>query len=146
MGEQYKLNLGQFNQCIEYLPTGSMGEYPIDLNTKVLYYMSDEGDIASTSLAKHSICIPTFDIGVATSYGDVDDSRTIQTLLALIELRIMAMVKRIVHECSGTFKLDNVRILVKNIQFFDDDKSEGCYGWADVGIAIMVPVVETVTQ
>lgn len=147
MNEQHKLDLGRFNKCVEYLPNGSPGHYPIDSGSKVLYYMSEEGDIASTDLAKFSICVPTFDIGVATSLGNVDTPSTINTLLAHIDLKIMAMIRKIVFERNIESALDHMRIMVKNIQFFNDDAlGSGCYGWAEIGIAATVPSQESVQE
>lgn len=134
-----KLNLGTFNKCVEYI-SGRHAEYPVDPGTKVSYYMSHDGDIASTDKAVSSISIPLFDVGAAISIGRLSDPNNVKMLLAKIELDIFVMLNRILKESGNgfDFALENIRIPIQLVNFFDEDKFKGCYGWAEVGIAIFV--------
>lgn len=136
---QLKLNLGRFDQCVEYLSDGQNADYCIDSGMEVSYCMSHDGDIVSTKLAGACINIPIFDIGVCISNGRICDQQMMNLLLSRIELDIFVMIKRILQENNnGLVKLENILIPVRSVKFFDDDKCDGCYGWAEVGIAVIV--------
>ena len=132
-----KLNLGAFNKCVEYVSVRH-AEYPVDPGTKVSYYMSHDGDIASTDKAVHSINIPLFDVGASISIGRLSDPNNVKMLLVKIELDIFVMLKRIIKESGNEFdfELENIRIPIQLVNFFDENSFGGCYGWAEVGIAI----------
>lgn len=134
----YRLNLGTFNECVEYI-SGCNAEYVIDPGTEIFYYMSHDGDIAYTDKAINSISVPIFDVGASISVGRLDDQDNVKMLMANIELDILFMLKRIIKESGSKFDsmLKNIKILVGPINLFDEDKFKGCYGWAGVGIAIL---------
>lgn len=135
-----KLNLGSFSQCVEFLGDGQNAEFSLNPEQKVFYYMSQDGDIVSTELAQSSITIPTFDIGTAVDNGHIGDSDRLQRLLSSIELDIFTMIARILKESDNQYKwkFENIYIPICSVKAFDDDKHNSCYGWAHVGIAIIV--------
>ncbi len=131
-----KLNLGTFNECVDHVPGRRNVEYPTDVETEVFYYMSENGDIVSTKLAYNQIGIPMFNVGGFAEGGRIDDSDVVKRLLSSIELSIFAMLKRILKQSNSNSTLENIRIPIGHVQIFDDNNSDGCYGWADVGIAV----------
>ena len=129
-----KLRLGRFDQNTEYVLDRSSCCYPVDPGTRVSYYMTRLGAIASTDQTGNFIEIPRFEIGVAADYGRSDDPRLVENLLSTIELEIFVMIKKILKENDGVWRY--VRVSVGHIQFFDETDRDGLYGWAEVGIAV----------
>lgn len=132
------LNLGRFNQCVSYLMDGQNADYFVNHGSKVFYYMSHDGDIVSTKLAYNGINVPTFAVDGFADNGRIDNKEVLERLLSRIELDILTMVKKILKESGGDLIFDNIHIPICSVQVFDDDKSNGCYGWASVGVAVSV--------
>lgn len=146
-----RLNLGRFNSCVDYLGEGQTAEYGIPDRTpdsvklngdlRVLYYPSRCGLIVrlDDEHVGSSIEIPLFDIGCATDKGKIDDSEVIDRLMAHIDLEVMSMVHRIVKEgdANRSMSQDDIKISVRGVKFFDNDKSDGCYGFVEVGVAFI---------
>lgn len=136
----YKLNLGRFNCCVEYLPKGAIAEYSIDDDTKIICCTAHSENVKLVRILSDShVTINLFDIGCHCDDGKIDDSKIIDKMMANIELEIMSIIRRICREdgCQYSLNLDDIKIPVKNIEFFDDNRNGGCYGWAQVGIALI---------
>lgn len=132
----HKLNLGRFTDCVEYLTHEQLAEYGVDSNTKILYHSSNHDRVLRIigQSDRSSVTIGTSEVGVATPDGTVDDPKTIANLMALIELKIMGIINQLIESNDYLFQLGDIRIPVKKIQFFNDDKGGGCYGWAEIGV------------
>lgn len=147
-----RLNLGSFNRCVDYLERGQSADYGIpDLlfdstkspaDTRVLYYPTHQGLIVriSDEHTGSSIGVPLFDVGCAVDKGKIDDPEVVERLMAHLELEVMAMIHQIVKENGAKYStpIDHIKIPVRSIQFFDDDNSTGCYGWVEIGVALIV--------
>ncbi len=137
---EFKLNLGRFNKCTEY--TGDKirsVQYPVNAGDTVSYFMSHDGDIASTKFANNDhVTIPLFDIGTAVDTGRICDPDTVELLLSGMELEILSMIRRLLSKRCQTigFTLENIHITVGPINMFDEPKRDGCYGWVEVGISL----------
>ena len=143
----YKLNLGRFDQCVNYLSLES--QQPVPLHSTVFCcnpYVGDtqkiviSGNPDEVDAKEAFVTIPSVDVGVALDGGKICDQNVVNSLLSKIELKIFKIISHLIEESEQVFKMgmENVKITVKNIQFFDDDKTDGCYGWADVSIAVIV--------
>lgn len=136
-----KLKLGRFDQCVEYLSHGQSPCYSIDGDRKIFYYMSCDGTIAFTTMeltSDSSITIPTFDVGHAISrVACICSERTVDSILSGIELQIFAMIERIIKENGDDLRLENIIIPVRNVVVFNNGGHDGCYGWAELGIAVI---------
>ncbi len=134
-----KLDLGQFNQCVDYLPGHHGVDYPVDSSKEVFYYSDSVTDkIVSAELTGEYINIPTVDFGAAAYEGLRSDPEIVRYLLACIELNVFDAIKKILDKVDKDCKLKNIRIPIRKIEIFDDDKHMGCYGWAEVGIAVFM--------
>lgn len=147
MISKYKLNLGSFNKCINYLDVGGGSrDFPCSDCTEIHYCMNDVGEIASAKKMGSSICIPTFDIGVAELSRDRRRSQIISDLLVDIELRTFGIIRDMLRSIDLPTTVGNIVILIENIQFFDDDKVDGVYGWAELGIAYFLRETQMTDQ
>lgn len=145
---KFKLNLGQFNQCVEYLPNlkaiGGSATYPTGSDNVCRCIDSgpviNDRHIVPIESSNDSVAIPLFDIGVGVSNGRICNPNVIKHLLAKIELDIFVMIKEVLDKSDNKFDFDlnKIHVPVRSIQFFDEDKrSDGCYGWASIGIAVI---------
>lgn len=158
MSEQHKVNLGQFNQCVDY--SSKRKNRLIDPNASVFYCeipnqtngecvvrdgLKELNDRKITgSLSKGFFEIPTFVTGKCSEYG-------VDHLLSLVELDILARIKETIEKSSVDAKFENVIVQIKSLQIFEDHKLKerypernGQYTIADYGIAVIVPAVESV--
>ncbi len=141
-----RLDLGQFSRCVDYLSDDHIAEYSVDANTYVVYCPNlDDKPLRAIGQPDGSmVTIPTFEIGVCTPDGKTSDINTIDNLMALVELKIMALIGKLLDSSGRLFQIIDVHIPVNKIQFFDDDKAGGCYGWVNVGVSVIAtpkPVV-----
>ena len=144
-----KLDLGRFNQCVEYLDIGRKNpDYSVDEGDKMLYHTSYDSincgrdcEIISPRFGGDCFSVPVFDIGIAVDNGRINDDEILQQLLCHIEFRVFNMINKIINESmlhTDNLKLEDIKIPIRAINVFDDDKNTGCYGWAELGIAIVV--------
>ncbi len=150
MSNKIKLNLGRFNECItniddlgSYLSIESLGR---DSGSLIFYYKFEENantsmgpGVIESKILEDGFRIPKF-IVANVANGHIDDPDAVNTLLAKIELKIFSMLEKIVEERDFEIKLSDIFIPVQSVAIFDDDQiSNGCYGWAELGIAVVVP-------
>lgn len=142
----YKLNLGPFNRCVDYLPKGSSAIYSADRDTKVFCYSFHGGDIVEVLDGDYrddtgAVCVEVFQVGCTTD-GYVDDHSKVAELITALELKIVKMIYRIMEVSNTSLcvnSLSRIHIPVTSIQFHDNDLHKDCYGWVELGIAVMVP-------
>ena len=137
------LNLGQFNQCADYIPnsaTKAVGriEYPINSESQI-FYMEHHHDKVVSAKIRDCVTVPTFDIGVAINDGHISDPHVANALLAKMELEVFRLLHETIRESGSDLKFDRIMIPIRSIEMYDDTGKCGCYGWVDVGIAVMVP-------
>lgn len=149
-----KLDLGHFNRCVTYAsPDFGTIDYSINSESVIFYYTHHDSDIVSKRVGDF-VSVPTFDIGVCTKDGDVDDPNVVERLLAEMEINIFYMLRRIVKEYCRDFNFENILIPIKEIHVFNEDPKKyngprqpptyrevkGCYGWVKIGIAAVVSI------
>lgn len=157
---QLKLNLGQFNQCVDY--SSERKNRPVDPNAKVFYCKSLEADaerpVSNVGeqlegdrlnnrqrrelLSNGLFEIPTFVMAKNNQYG-------IDHLLSLVELDFLARIKETIEESGGHAKFEDIVIQVKSAQIFDEQSEaikNGRYALVNFGIAVVVPAVESVVS
>ena len=137
--DMFDLNLGSFGQCIDYFRYSSgHANYP-SKDGKALYYMSHDGRITKINLTGYSdISVPLFDVGSSVKIGRISDPIVVKQLLRNIELSIFAMIHDLIQGGDESISLENIHIPIHSVQVFDEDKRPGCYGYAQVGVAIIV--------
>lgn len=140
----YQLNLGPFNGCIEHIPKESGAYYSADKDTKVFCYSSSGGDIVEMQNGDDrddTVGICVFQVECSAD-GRVNDHLKVAELITNLELQIVKMIYRIM-EVSNTplcvNSLNHIHIPVMSIQFHDNDLHKDCYGWVELGIAVIVP-------
>lgn len=133
-----RLNLGRFNDCVDYLLNGQPIEYPVDSGRKMFYYTAPNNPISSVRIVDNSFNVPIYSVGEFIEEGRISDKDVINRFLAKIELRIFAMMEVILKESDSNLRLENILLPVRNIEISDNDKSDGCYGWVEMGIAVVV--------
>ena len=137
-----KLNLGQFNRCVDYLPNRHKFEFSKDSSTEVFYYSSTVTDkVVSVQFTDEYITIPTVDFSAANDECRMSDPDMVQSVLACIELKVFAAIKKVLDKVDQNLEFKNIYIPISNVQIFDtnlDDKINGCYGWAEVGIVVRI--------
>lgn len=136
--DELRLNLGRFNECVDYLVDGQVADYPVSPGSEVFYCMNHDGDIAYTKQSSDCINIPSFEVAACVDNSRIDNQDAVERLLSCIEFDIFAMIKKILQKTDWNLKLENIHIPIRLIKVFDDDNSDGCYGWAEVGIAVIV--------
>ena len=133
-----KLNLGSFNACIDRLPKGASADYPVCPGQTVFFCMSHDGDVVKTKITGDCVNIPTFEVGAVSDKEYVNDLPIASNFMASLELDILKTVHRIIEESEWGLKLKNIRIPVRHIKIFDQEGGDGCYGYAEVGVAVIV--------
>ncbi|KKL15070.1 hypothetical protein LCGC14_2509310 [marine sediment metagenome] len=135
-----KLDLGSFNQCIDYIEGVNTGEYSVPSLSTALYYSCESDEIARISgvVSGGIISVPTFEIGDYLENSDIDDPGVIESWMALVGLKIYKMLHHIIKVSEIPLRLDNICIPVKEIRIFNDDYCS-CYGWIQLGIALIIP-------
>lgn len=84
--------------------------------------------------------IPSFNVGAAIPSGRICDSKVVDNLLACLETKIFATITRVLQETGDGLNLENILISIRSVNIFDDESpniTDGCYGWAEVGIAVI---------
>lgn len=136
-----KLNLGRFDQCVDYSPNDMTAEYSLEPESSIFYCHPNADTIKRiVDTSDGMVTIPSVCIGVACDGGRVCDQNVVDSLLVNIELKIFKMIADLIKASGQTFKIsiESLKIAVRKIQFFNDDKSSGCYGWVDVSVALFV--------
>ncbi|KKN98936.1 hypothetical protein LCGC14_0141810 [marine sediment metagenome] len=156
-GKQYKLFLGRFNQCVDYSPERK--NRSIDPNANVFFCKSPdhtngecvirhglrdfEAKKVAELLSRGMFEIPTFMIGRCSKYGT-------DHLLGMIELDVLARLKKTIDESDSDVSLKNILVQIKSCQIFDDYKlkarcpeESGKYALVEFGIAVVVPATKS---
>lgn len=126
-------------KCLRKNSKEDIAYQSVDLGSKIFYYINDK-QIDSMSPGEDHINIPTFDIGSAVTKGRINDPKVVDCLLSSIELSVLAMIKNILSVSGSDYNviLENINIPIRRIQVFDDNNSKGSYGWAEVGVSVVV--------
>ncbi len=139
--EGLELDLGRFNKCVDYCDVSVESvSYPISPPCDMFCFV-DEQTVSRVEVSDNSFCVRTIPVGAAVDEGRINDPSVVKMLLASIELKVYGMIKTILEKSSyGKVKsltLENILIPIRSVNIFDDDKSSGCYGWVDIGIAVV---------
>lgn len=134
---EFLLNLGPFNDCIDKLEVGAITEVctPMDGISNDLFntfHYSEEGVAVQSEQKSESIVIPTFELGMAINH---DTPKNRQKLIRAIELKILAMIYSMAAKFNIELNLQNIVIPVKLIDFDFDSRGRLCI-MAVLGIAI----------
>ncbi len=133
-----KLNLGTFNACIEYLPEGSHADYPVSPGRTIFFCMSHDGDVVNTEISGSCVNIPTFEIGAISDGEFPSDLPLASNFMASLELDILRVIYRIIESSKKGVNLKNTRIIVREVKVFDQVGGNGCYGYAEIGVAVII--------
>ncbi len=151
MSEQRTLNLGRFNQCVDY--SSERKNRSIDPNANVFFCampisheLKDFEDKKVSELLSNGVFeIPTF---VTSKFSD----HGIDHLLSIVELDILSRIKETIEKSGFDAIFENIIVQIKSLQIFDDEKLEekcpgrsGKYTIAEYGIAVVVPASELIT-
>lgn len=96
--DKSSLNLGRFNQCVDYLIGTQHPEYVADQGDEVRYCINHNGEIAWSKLNDGSVSIPTFSVGATVNNGRICDDDVVKQLLCNIELEIFAIINKVINE------------------------------------------------
>ncbi len=146
-----KLNLGRFNRCVTYVE--KTANYPVNPESIVFYYTYHDSDIVSKRVGD-IVNVPIFDIAVAIKDENIDDPNVTDRLLVEMELNIFQMLNKIIKEYCRDFDFENILIPIREIHAFNENPKKdmgprlppvdsgykGCYGWVEIGVAVVVPV------
>ena len=146
MENKLMLNLGRFNQCVEY--SSERKNRPVDPDAKIFYCeLRDDNNTHINlteltenrrleSLSKGFFEIPTFLIGKNNEHG-------VDHLLSLVDLEIMEMIKHTIEKSGGYAKFEDIIVQIKSLQVFEDETiRNGHYVLVELGIAVVIPQVE----
>lgn len=139
--DKLKLDLGQFNQCVSYASRDpGMIAYPTANEISLIFYFTRHlnNDIISRKVINF-FNVPIFDIGAVVKDKCINDPEAVKALLAKIELEVFNMIRRLIQESGSDLKFENVLIPIKSVNACNDDFGGGCYGWVEIGIAVIVP-------
>ncbi|UCG02458.1 MAG: hypothetical protein JSW11_00400 [Candidatus Heimdallarchaeota archaeon] len=109
-GHDVTLNLGPFNNCVEYLSDHIIPEYPVDFYTsvpRVAYYSQDTEQVC-TDTTENSIIIPMMDFNF--TLNNCNESY----LIDMFSLKIINMIYSLANEFNLSINIDNIVIPIKH--------------------------------
>ncbi len=119
----FELNLGPFNQCVELLEDGELAEYPVDFYGRMFVSTGVVGRVVIVDSGKSTI-IPTYDVESSMVADDTEENRKL--LQIDVGLKILSIIYRIAddYDIDTMFVLERIVIPVRTpINFSYDGKT-----------------------
>ncbi len=129
----FLLNLGPFNDCIDVLGNGCAAKYgPLDGGE--VFCFSKKGDTLRIGVltGPDEITVEMLTLGLAT---DHNAPKSRKKLTRAVELKVLNMIYALASKCEIELKLSNVAIPIKSVNFEFDRRRRLCLV-AVLGVAI----------